>query len=126
MNRSELIDAVLDEMERVWGEGGFSGTWEQYEWLLEHYGITDDEDVEWMGVLNYEHGIVDEDDEWTPEWEAYVTDDDKVIVFLSSLLSKYRSNSVSLPEYLPEVIHRIDPVTGMSVREVGPLRKQWD
>jgi hypothetical protein len=121
MDRSDLIDAILVEMERVWGDDGFSGAWEEYEWLLENYGITEDEDGDWMGILAHESGEVDPDDEWTPQWEAFVTDDDQVIPLLSALLKKYRSNSVSVPDNLPHVIRRIDPASGLEIREVRPL-----
>ena len=56
MTRSELIDAVMGEMERVWGEAGFEGTVTEYHWLFAHYGITEEEDVQWQLVLEHNMG----------------------------------------------------------------------
>jgi broad specificity phosphatase PhoE len=120
MTRSDLIDAILNEMDRVWGDEGFSGAWEEYEWLLEHYGVTEDEDVEWSGILEYEAGEVDPDDEANPQWMSFVTADERVIPFLEQLLKKYRSNTVVVPPDLPEVVRRVDPRTGAEIREVLP------
>ena len=53
MTRPELIEAVLTEMHRVWGDEGFGGTFPEYEWLLANYGITEEEDVQWQFVLQY-------------------------------------------------------------------------
>ena len=41
MTRAELIDAIMREMERVWGETGFEGTTAEYTWLLAQYAITE-------------------------------------------------------------------------------------
>lgn len=38
-SRSALIDAVMIEMERVWGPHGLGGEQIQYDWLLKHYDI---------------------------------------------------------------------------------------
>jgi hypothetical protein len=113
MTRSDLVGAILNEMDRVWGDKGFSGSWAEYEWLLEHYGITEDEDVEWSGILEYNSDEVEPDDASNPEWMSFVTDDEQVIPFLIRLLDKYRSNTAVVPANLPTVIRRVDPQTGM-------------
>ncbi|MEW5927728.1 MAG: hypothetical protein AB1941_09590 [Gemmatimonadota bacterium] len=120
MTRSDLIDAIRNEMDRVWGDEGFSGVWEEYEWLLEHYGVTEDDDVEWSGILEYEADAVDPDDAANPEWMSFVTHDEQVIPFLEQLLKKYQSNTVVVPPDLPEVVRRVDPRPGEAIREVRP------
>lgn len=97
MARAELIEAILEEMERVWSDEGFSGTPGEYEWLREHYGIEEDEDVEWLGILAHDTGDVDPEDVANPTWMSFVTDDEKVIPFLTRLLEKYRSSSTTAP-----------------------------
>ena len=118
--RSDLIDAILEEMNRVWGDDGFSGAWEEYEWLLEAYGVTEDDDVEWSGILEYEADEIQPHDGANKKWMSFVTDDEQVIPFLQQLLKKYRSNTAVLPANLPRVTRRIDPRTGAEIREVFP------
>jgi len=120
MTRSELIDAILNEMDRVWGDEGFSGAWEEYEWLLEHYGVTEDDDVDWSGILAYEADEVEPDDAANPKWMSFVTADEQVIPFLEVLLKKYQSNTVVVPPDLPAVVRRVDAGTGEEIREVLP------
>lgn len=43
MDNEHLIDAIFDEIKRIWPASGddhaFEGTFEQYDWLLAHYGL---------------------------------------------------------------------------------------
>jgi hypothetical protein len=41
VERIEQIDQVILEMGRVWGDEGFGGGPEEYEWLQHHYKITE-------------------------------------------------------------------------------------
>lgn len=100
MTRSDLIDAILEEMARIWGEDGFSGTGEGYEWLLKAYGVTEDDDVEWLGILEYEADEIHPEDAADPKWMSFVTDDGQVIPFLRQLLKKYRSHRAVVPANL--------------------------
>lgn len=100
--RSELLNQVVSEIERIWGEDGFSGSFEEYEWLLENYGITEEEDNKYIDILEYDSNefeddtssINDLDEEELKEVMDFVTDDDAVCEFLSALLLKYRSNTI--------------------------------
>jgi hypothetical protein len=89
-----LMDAIIEEMEQVWGADGFEGTPSDYAWLLEHYGITEEEDVEWIGILDYYAGESADEEPPTEEWLHYMQDDRAVTAFLARLLQKYRSNTV--------------------------------
>lgn len=99
MNRNDLIEAVMIEMERVWGEEGFGGEEVAYEWLYSHYGITMMDDLNWQfiledswgGLLAYlaEDGAPKEDDD---EIIAFVEDDSRVEIFLADLLANYKSS----------------------------------
>lgn len=88
----ELVDAIIAEMERVWGEPGLGGSVEEYEWLEKNYGITEGDDVHWQFVLQYfvTHDLPDEDlaDE---EVMSFLDDYPAVRWFLGDLLKKYKS-----------------------------------
>lgn len=100
MNRNDLIEAVIIEMERVWGEEGFGGEEVAYEWLYGHYGITIMDDLNWQFILEdssgelltalaEEGGSKEEDDEII----AFIEDDLRVEAFLADLLAKYKSSN---------------------------------
>ena len=100
--RSELIKSVLAEMDRVWGPDGFGGELEAYGWLQEHFGITEEEDVQWQDVLSDWAGTLAEDTADLSEDEkkqvmAFLQDDSVVTVFLESLLQRYKSADVTYP-----------------------------
>jgi hypothetical protein len=116
MTRSELIEAISAEIDRIWSVVEFSGGWGEYEWLEANYGVTLDDDADWIGILNYEAGITDPDDE--PVFENFASDDMRVIPFLEQLLQKYRSNTIIAPADIPRVTIRIDQATGETIREV--------
>ncbi|CAJ0800211.1 hypothetical protein LMG7141_03790 [Ralstonia condita] len=91
MDRAELINAILTRMEQVWGDGGLSGEPEQYAWLLEHFGISEEEDVQWQLVLEYDMDELSEEDREDPEVMQFVEDEEQVVRFLENLLRKYES-----------------------------------
>ncbi|WLG83710.1 hypothetical protein PSH97_21805 [Pseudomonas cucumis] len=102
MIRSELIESVLAEMDRVWGPEGFGGEFEAYAWLKEHFGISEDEDVKWQNVLSDWAGSLDGDLEDLDETEkerviAFLQDDSAVTTFLEALLQRYKSSAVIYP-----------------------------
>jgi hypothetical protein len=102
-DRDELLDAIVDEINRIWGDPGFSGTFEEYGWLLEHYGVTEKEDNTYLDVLEYR-----EDNGFTKLSSFYTLDADErahvmgfihdnvaVCAFLGALLQKYNSSSMT-------------------------------
>jgi len=100
--RSELIELVLTEMTRVWGPEGFGGEFEGYSWLQEHFGISEEEDVQWQDVLSDWAGTLDADTSDLEEDEKlqvtnFLQDDTAVNAFLESLLQRYRSSDVTYP-----------------------------
>lgn len=97
MTRVELLEAVLEEMQRVWGDEGLGGTVPEYEWLLAHYGITEEEDVQWQLVLQYDTDDLPEEDSEDEEVMAFVEDDKAVLAFLRMFLNKYRSGADTYP-----------------------------
>jgi hypothetical protein len=114
MTRSDLIQAIAAEIDRIWPDG-FSGGWGQYEWLEANYDVTLDDDSDWTGILNYEAGVSDSDDD--PLFLEFAADDSRVIPFLQHLLEKYQSNSVTAPDDIPSITMRVDPDTGETIRE---------
>ncbi|MGH7461541.1 MAG: hypothetical protein ACREMA_11005 [Longimicrobiales bacterium] len=125
MNRQQLIDAITSEIDRIWGDVEREGDFGEYEWLLANYGITEHDDVDWLGILNHESGEIDPDDAENPEYLAWVADDARVIPFLHQLLQKYQSNTVIAPTDILYVTRRIDRTTGEEIREEWP-RSQTD
>lgn len=95
MDREELIAQVMVEMDRVWGDDGFGGDMDEYEWLQQHYNITEDEDVQWQNILNYDIDELDEDDLADDEKMEFLEDDEAVCNFLTEFLQKYRSNTIT-------------------------------
>jgi len=95
MNRAELIESILEEMQRVWGDEGFGGSFPEYEWLLTNYGITEEEDVQWQFVLQYDMDDMPEEDWEDEEVMQFVEDDAAVLPFLRILLRKYRSGTAT-------------------------------
>jgi hypothetical protein len=102
MTRDELIDAIIAEMERVWGAEGLNGDMDEYAWLATHYNITEEEDVKWQFVREQDlpeedREDLDPDDPDDARFIAFLNDPGAVVAFLETLLQKYRSNIVSYP-----------------------------
>ncbi|MHC8403521.1 hypothetical protein ACYZTX_29880 [Pseudomonas sp. MDT1-17] len=100
--RSELIESVLAEMDRVWGPEGFGGELEAYTWLKAHFGISEEEDVQWQDVLSDWAGTLDEDtadleENDKDQVKAFLQDDSAVTTFLEALLKRYRSSAATYP-----------------------------
>ncbi len=95
MERARLIEAVLYEMQRVWGEDGLNGEPDAYAWLAEQYQITEEEDVQWQLILEYEYGDLSDDDLSDQEVMDFVEDDNTVVEFLKRILSKYKSSDAT-------------------------------
>lgn len=93
MNRAQLIDAIYREMERVWGDENLPAEPEHYEWLEEHYGISEDDDVQWQVILDYEANDMAEEDLEDDELMDFLEDNLGVILFLEGLLRKYESGT---------------------------------
>lgn len=102
LTRSELIESVLAEMDRVWGPKGFGGEFEAYAWLKAHFGISEEEDVQWQDVLSDWAGTLDEDtadleEDEKEQVKAFLQDDSAVTTFLETLLQCYRSSDATYP-----------------------------
>jgi hypothetical protein len=91
MNRRELIDAIFDEIQRVFGFENYPTTMEEYVWLEETYGISLEEHRRYDLVDRDADGIPEEQrDEFTL---AFFHNDRAVCRFLEGLLRKYRGGS---------------------------------
>lgn len=104
MTKDELFDGVLAEMERVWGEPGFGGAFEAYDWLFEHYGITQEDDNTWMDICAKDRGelqdaLADLTEDQRAEVEAFLADDARVTDFLKGLLQRYQSSDAVYPHW---------------------------
>jgi len=88
MTKADLIDAVMAEMSRVWGQEGLGGEKREYEWLLQTYGITEEEDVQWQLILQDDMDDLPEEDLEDGELMTFLADQPAVVTFL---ISVYRS-----------------------------------
>jgi hypothetical protein len=104
--KNELIDAIIREVERVFGEDpGFEGTNEQYGWLATTYGVTEDDDVKWQFLIcpdpfdpSKTVDPLDPDNSDDEEMISFLIDDNAVVIaFLETLLAKYRSSDAVWP-----------------------------
>ena len=95
MTQDKLITAIIREMDRVWGKDGLGGSWEEYEWLLTHYGITEEEDVQWQLILEHDMDELSPEDAEDEELMQFLNDEQAVHAFLERLLQKYRSNTIT-------------------------------
>jgi hypothetical protein len=84
-------------MERVWGENGLHGEPEEYAWLTIHYGITEEEDVQWQLVLQYSDDDLPQEDKEDEDVMNFLEDDDAIASFLKNFLQKYKSNNQAYP-----------------------------
>lgn len=95
MTKSELIDGVLREMDRVWENEGFGGESEAYEWLLKNYCISEEEDVQWQLVLQHHMDDLPVEDQEDEEVMSFLEDQHAVKQFLQALLTKYKTSSAT-------------------------------
>ncbi|WP_262383413.1 hypothetical protein [Pseudomonas sp. WS 5412] len=102
MTKAELFDSVVVEMGRVWGGRGFGGEFEAYDWLLEYYGITEEDDNTWMDICAQYRGelteaLADLTEQERAEVLAFLADDARVTGFLKGLLQHYQSSGAVYP-----------------------------
>lgn len=108
MRRSQLITAIITEMDRIWGEDGFDGDSDDYQWLQENYGISEEDDVYWQLILEYDAGELPEEDSEDQELMAFLEDKQAVCHFLQRLLKSYRNNPTVSPKRKPST-DSVDP-----------------
>lgn len=82
-SRDQIIDAITEEIRRIFGQKGLLGEEEEYDWLLACYSVTEEDDIRWQCVLAEEDDAADLDR------------------FLATLLMKYRSNVLTYPGPIP-------------------------
>ncbi|MCP5244100.1 MAG: DUF1917 domain-containing protein [Burkholderiales bacterium] len=97
MRKTKLIDAIFDEWDRVWGSEGFNGTPSEYAWLQENYGISEEDDVRWQLILEYDANELADEDLDDRDLMEFLEDQKAVQKFLQFLLTCYRSASVAYP-----------------------------
>jgi hypothetical protein len=80
-------------MDRVWGPPGLSGEGDEYEWLEESCGISQELDVSWQLILEHAIDAQLPEDEYDPEVIALVEYEATVLNLLTELLAKYRGSA---------------------------------
>lgn len=97
MTKLALINALFERMDWVWGEEGFDGEAHEYDWLLANYGITEEEDVMWMLILQHGMDDLEPEDRDDKELMAFLEDEPSVVGFLEAFLQKYRASDQVYP-----------------------------
>ena len=103
MKRDVLIEAVCNEITRIWPPSqsndsghGFEGTFEQYAWLRANYDVTEEDDNRWQDILAFECGDeIDIEPDEEAELYEFLNDDDAVSNFLRGLLTRYRNGTAA-------------------------------
>lgn len=95
MTKSELIDGVLHEMDRVWGEEGLGGESKEYEWLLKNCNISEEEDVQWQLILQHHMDVLPAENQEDEEVMSFLEDPQAVKQFLQEFLAKYKTSSAT-------------------------------
>src|SRR5262249_40936552 len=93
-----LIGRILTEMQHVWGTrlDRFEETPEQYVWLEEHYGITEEDDLRWQfTLLDSADGVTAADLEENKEMQEFLESPHRIVHQLNYLLQRYRSNTIA-------------------------------
>jgi hypothetical protein len=88
-----LMQTIVDELQRVWPGDSFEGTDDQYAWLYEHYGVTEQDDVKWQCALAAwmdEDPDLDRADPADRELLAFLSDEEAMQSFLVQLRQQYR------------------------------------
>ena len=96
VERDSLMQTIVTELTRVWPGDCFEGTDDQYTWLYEHYGITEDDDVKWQCALADwmdEDPDLDRTDPADRELMAFLADERAMQAFLFRLREKYHQGS---------------------------------
>jgi hypothetical protein len=94
MSSDEIISEIIDKIGRIFGVNGFGGTTEEYAWLLNKYGVTEEEDNSWIDIIDFEGADgLNPQDEDEARVVGFLLDPTAVRGFLVSLLRKYRSCS---------------------------------
>ena len=80
-DHQEVIDVLISEVERVFPDS--FGSDESYMWLLENYGITEEEDVRWQFIIDEESASeLNPNDENDLELIAFLNDPEALWSFL--------------------------------------------
>ncbi|SFI36696.1 putative phosphothreonine lyase domain-containg protein [Nitrosomonas sp. Nm34] len=95
MRKTQLIDAIFVEWDRIWGSKGFDGTSSEYNWLQHNYGISEEDDVRWQLILEHDADELADEDREDHELMKFLEDEHAVQQFLQQLLRCYRSASIA-------------------------------
>ena len=102
---AQLIRAVSLRISEIYGESGFDGSFEEYDWLLENYGVTEQEDNSWLDILYQHQGVLEEsgtlddlDEPYRQQQIEFLADKEACLKFLFELHLKYSSSKKKHPK----------------------------
>lgn len=96
MVSDNLMQTIVAELTRIWPGDSFEGTDDQYAWLYEQYGITEQDDVKWQCALAEwmdEDSDLDLADPADQELMTFLTDERAMQSFLVHLREQYSSGN---------------------------------
>ena len=97
MNRMQLIDAIFDEEDRVWGLDGYPEGPKEFRWLEAHYGITTREYGMWDLIARDEFDHLLPSEKRDEEVMGLLRDTFAVVMILEKVLQKYQSSTDVYP-----------------------------
>src|SRR5258708_16303372 len=123
VERDGLMQTIVAELTRVGPGDCFEGTDDQYTWLYEHYGITEDDDLKWQCALADwmdEDPDLDRTDPADRELIAFLADERAMQSFLFRLRAQHHQGSAVCGA--DESPWRRPPCLLRTVRPCGPAR----
>lgn len=114
--RKQYLEEVVPQLMRhitkrildIFGPEGLEGTFEEYEWLMENYSVSEEDDVKWVDLLHYYNGDLDENpsiatlsDEERAEVMRFVSDKEAHLPFLFEIVHKYDASRKRFPRRTP-------------------------
>lgn len=94
MRRNQLLAAIDAEIDRIWGEDGFDGTSEDYQWIKQNYGISEEDHVLWQLIFEYDEDVLPDEDREDKDLMVFLEDKKAVREFLQDHLQKYLNSSI--------------------------------
>lgn len=101
----QLIRAIIHRIDEIFGKDGFEGSFDEYDWLIKNYGITEAEDNLWQDILYQYEGILKEsgtlddlEEPYKQQQIDFLADKEACLKFLFELYVKYNSAQKKYPE----------------------------
>jgi len=92
----QIVRHIVRRLTAIFGKDGSGGSWEEYAWLEENCGVSEEDDNKWLDLLGHyqvdleeQASWVDLSDEEKRDILAFVTDREKHLPFLLDVAQRY-------------------------------------